>query len=354
MRVEAGELVRHRAQISHANAQRTWTEREGVTLELHAKGVRGVGEAAPLPGYSRDDLATCAAELEGCWHRLSEIDVHANVRDTLRLAVLQAGAHSAAAIFALETALLDLIASTRQRPAWAVLRGADDAARIPLSALAEGATPADVAASAERARDRGLRVVKVKVGGPDWAARDPARLGAIRERVGDSIDLRLDANQALPFDDLGRALETFAAFSPELLEEPTTPDRLSAIGKSPIPLALDESLMLEGWRERIIDASKRGTHTAVVLKPMALGGFERCLTMSEVAHEVGLSVIVTHTFDGRIGSAAAACLALAIRGTVRPCGLDAHGRFGGGRLAAIDATEIVPFSDSGLGVPSME
>lgn len=351
MRVDGGELVRRHARVAHSNARRSWSEREGVVLALRARRLTGVGEGSPLPGYSRDDLARCAAELEGCWERLPEIDPDEDVRATLRQAVAAAGVGSAAAVFALETAVLDLVSRARGRPAWAVLRGSDDARRVPLSALAEGATAEDLAASAERARERGLGVVKIKVGGPDAATRDPPRLEAVRARVGDAMGLRLDANQTLPAGTLASSLARLAAFGPELLEEPTTPEHQGALGASPVRLALDESLMLDGWRERIGAAARLGTYSAVVLKPMALGGFDRCLAMAELAAELGLAVIVTHVFDGPIGTAAAACLALSVRGRVLPCGLDGHGRLEQ-PVVAIDDTHVVPYDAPGLGVES--
>lgn len=349
MRIDGGELARRHARVSHSNAQRSWTEREGVVLALRSGALVGVGEASPLPGYSRDDLATCTAELEGVWDRLPEIEPEAEVRATFRTAAARAGVRSAAALFALESALLDLIAKARGLPAWVVLRGAADAEPIPLSALAEGASPDDLAAAAARAVARGIRVVKVKVGGPDGATRDPARLGAIRARLGDAVALRLDANQSLPPGELASALQRLASFAPELLEEPTRPEHLADLAGSPIPLALDESLMLEGWRERIAVAAAQGSHAAVVLKPMALGGFDRCLAMAEAAGEAGLGVIVTHVFDGPIGSAAAACLALAVRGRVLPCGLDAYGRLERS-VPGVGDLSIVPFAEAGLGV----
>lgn len=349
MRIDAGSLVRRHARVSHANALHRWTEREGLVLQLRAGAAVGIGEASPLPGYSLDDLATCQTELERCWERLPDIDVGAPIVETLRRAVALAGAQAPAAVFALETAVLDLVSRARERPAWAVLRGDDEASPIALSALAEGDTPDELAAAAERALARGIRVVKVKVGGADTETRDPPRLEAIRARVGDALALRLDANQALPVERLAEALAALAAFAPELLEEPARPQDLSDLRWTPIPLAMDESLMLEGWRGRILLAAERGTHAAVVLKPMALGGFDRCLAIAEAARAARLAVIVTHVFDGPVGTAAAACLALAVRGPVLPCGLDAHGRLDE-PIAAISATHVVPFAAAGLGV----
>ena len=352
MQVDGGRLVRRFARVAHANAHRAWTEREGVVLELRSGDLIGVGEASPLPGYSSDDLTTCIAELERCWARLPPLDVAAPVRETLRAAVRHAGVHAPAAVFALEAALLDLVSTARHCPAWVALRGDEGAAPIPLSALAEGATPEALADAADRARARGIRVVKIKIGGPEGLTRDPPRLAAVRARVGGAVAMRLDANQTLSAERLVEALDAYAAFGPELLEEPALPEALSALRASPIPLALDESLMNEGWQARLEAARATGGLRAVVLKPMTLGGFERCLSIAEAAHAAGLAVIVTHVFDGPIGSAAAACLALAVRGETLPCGLDAHGRLEH-PIAALDQTHILPFKAHGLGVDAV-
>jgi L-alanine-DL-glutamate epimerase-like enolase superfamily enzyme len=255
-------------------------------------------------------------------------------------------------VFALESAILDLVSKARRCPAWVLLRGDELAAPIPLSALAEGATPEALADAAARASARGIRVVKIKVGGPDGLTRDPPRLAAVRARLAGAVSMRLDANQTLSPERLREALDVYAAFGPELLEEPALPEALARLDASPIPLALDESLMHEQWRERLHAAGQTGALRAVVLKPMTLGGFDRCLSIAEAAHDLGLAVVVTHVFDGPIGSAAAACLALAVHGETMPCGLDAHGRLEH-PVSAIGHTHILPFKAHGLGVDTV-
>lgn len=348
MRV-VGRLVPRRSRVAHTDALRSWTERAGWIVELRSGGFVGRGEASPLPGYSRDDQDTCRAELDGCWARLDGLTVDAPIRATLRDGVAASGVRSAAAVFAVETALLDLVARARGLPAWTVLRGDAHATSIPLSAIAEGGTAEELAACAARAAERGLGVIKIKVGGPEAADRDPPRLAAVRARVSSNVALRLDANQTLRGDDLQERLAALAGFGIELIEEPSTAAAALALRRSPIALALDESLMDDHWRDHLEAAAARGTYRAVVLKPMALGGFDRCLAIAEAADAAGLAAIVTHVFDGPIGSAAAACLALAIPGRVLPCGLDAHGRLER-PIAALSATHVVPFAAEGLGL----
>jgi L-alanine-DL-glutamate epimerase-like enolase superfamily enzyme len=317
-------------------------------LQITASGVSGRGEASPLPGYSIDDLDACVAELDGCWRKLGGLDLDAPARDLLRDAVGRAGVHAPAAVFAIESAVLDLVARLRAEPAWRLLRGDGDAGRVPLSALVDGESPAALGTAAEAAVARGIHVLKVKVGGPDCVRRDPERLAAIRAHVGEDVTLRLDANQSLRADNFRAVAEALLPFRPVLLEEPVPTADIASIVESLIPLAMDESLLEAGWRDRLTAAAARRTCTAVVLKPMALGGMLRCLQLAELAAELGVGTYVTHLVDGPIASAAAACLALALPGPVLPCGLDAHGRLSGD-LVAIGPSHVEPFTSPGLG-----
>jgi o-succinylbenzoate synthase len=335
--------------VEHANARTSWAERRGVVIELRARAARGRGEASPLPGYSADDVETCAVQLEVARSRLDRIEPDDDPRAAMKAAVERAGVTAPAAVFALETAVLDLLARARGVPAWALLRGDDRAEPIPLSALAEGTTPEALASSAEAAGRRGIRVVKIKVGGVDGPERDVSRLAAVRARVGAEFALRLDANQTIPIERAAETFSAFGAFAVELLEEPVAPEQMASIGDPGMPLALDESLAKGDWRARIRDAAARGHWTAVVLKPTALGGLLRCLAMADLASEAGLATIVTHTFDGPIATASAACFALALRGRVLACGLDGHGRLEH-PVRVISASHVVPSPDAGLGV----
>jgi L-alanine-DL-glutamate epimerase-like enolase superfamily enzyme len=60
-----------------------------------------------------------------------------------------------------------------------------------------------------------------------------------------------------------------------------------------------------------------------VLKPAHLG-LSRCLVLAETAATRGLGLIVTHSFDGDIGHAAACALAAALPAKPWPCGLAPH------------------------------
>ena len=347
-RIERVSLTERRAAVSHANAAHVWKLREGIVVSLHAGAITGSGEASPLPGYSRDDLPTCRRELEDAARRLEGMDVPADAREALREATRRAGVRAPAAVFAVETAVLDLLGHALAKPAWALLRGDGRASPIALSALAEGATADELARSAEAAVARGIATVKIKIGGAGKAAEDCDRLAAVRARVGDRVGLRLDANQTLSREEIVARIGGLAAFGPELVEEPTATDAWLTLPPLPVPVAMDESLAEDGWTERIVTCAARQTCAAIVLKPTSLGGVLRCLAIADVAERAGMSMIVTHTFDGPIASAAAACLALALRGRVLPCGLDSRHRLER-PIAPVTDTHVVPFDAPGIG-----
>jgi len=68
----------------------------------------------------------------------------------------------------------------------------------------------------------GFRHVKMKVGGD--IASDVRRAGLIRDALGDSGTLMMDANQVWGVDEAIAAMRELAAFDPWWIEEPTSPD----------------------------------------------------------------------------------------------------------------------------------
>jgi L-alanine-DL-glutamate epimerase-like enolase superfamily enzyme len=202
---------------------------------------------------------------------------------------------------------------------------------------------------AERAVAAGFRTLKLKLGiGP--FAEALSLLRALRRAVGWDVALRLDANGALPEASVRDQLGALAELRPEFLEEPTT-HWSAALSDSPVPLALDESLL------RGIDSAATRLAKVAVLKPMLLGGPKRCLALAEQLIAAGLDVTVSHTWDGPVGLATAATTALAIAGRwpgrVRACGLSRHPGLAAWperELPYLGTTVLQPNALPGLGV----
>lgn len=329
------------------DARRVWTERESILLSLtDADGVRGIGEASPLPGYSRDELPPVEAALGAL---KGEAVAMALEHDTV-LGVLAAVAdlvpsYLASARMALETAALDWLGQRRRVPAPELL-SAKSGARRRLAALVGPADSTGLSAAAEHAVLAGFTELKIKVGAPGRLTQELDAIGELRRRIGPAIKLRLDANGTLTADELELAWSRLEPLDIELFEEPgNVPGRL----RGALPLALDESL--QGLTPvAAVEALVARRARAVVLKPTALGGLTHCWRLAELAQQAGATVVISHCFDGPFAFRAAAALALALHSTT------AHGLAPHAALPAwqpgplpVQGGELTAWSEPGLG-----
>lgn len=325
-----------------------WSARENIVLELRHERCIGVGEAAPLPGFSSETLNDVEAELSRLDHaelaRLCASSSDAYARRALEDCSLE----TAGGRFALQTALLDLWAQQRGWPMWRML--------LALYPQYDARTPSEpearVLATCEVAQWTAVlgdaETVKVKLSA-DWRAQLP-QLRALRaERP--ALAIRLDANQALAPTELADCLASLAPLRPEFIEEPCPLSSLGQPRKLPIPLAFDESLpaaarndaqrqLLEAWLHS-------GAVNALVLKPMLLGAVTEIVLWLQVAARHGIEVVFSHALDGAVALRAYQHFAYAFGsrrfamglGTSRGLGLFAH-------TAQLPST----LSSSGLGL----
>lgn len=307
--------------VGHAG----WRERRGIWLTIRQDGaVVGRGEACPLPSGYGGSLEACRATLEALrtdiqQGGLASLDLGdpEGLRATSRrlLSKLEAPA-SGSAPFALETALVDLAGRSRGFSAARILRGAPPAyARVARSGLL-GPDPDRWEAEIEAHRGRGISTLKVKL---DRARFDVSveRLTAIRRSIG---ALRIDLNGCLGLAEAPARLARLARLEPELVEQPTGPADLLALGAVDVRWFADETLLHPELADAVLDASGC---SGVILKPALVGLFE-AERLAKAALARGLGVVVTHAFDGPIGLAAACALAMSLDAPPLASGLDRH------------------------------
>ena len=300
------------------NARAKWSERESCIITLQSDdGARGQGEAAPLPGFSPDSLPACqhalaALDLTGIAARLAPGQ---DLIGELGRASSRIPPHLPAARTALEGALLDLWGRAAGAPAWALLLKKTSSAPASrcVAALLDG-DPEQALAQALAARARGITTFKVKIGRPGAFSRELAAVQGLRAELGPSVRLRLDANQTLNLGQAKQYLPLLLACDLEFIEEPCAPHELSELRELGMPCALDESLAT-GARPQAGDP-------AVILKPTLVGGVSACFDLARTAHQVGAQVVVSHAFEGPIGLALSAALALSIGSETLAHGLD--------------------------------
>lgn len=169
------------------------------------------------------------------------------------------------------------------------------------------AEPTQMAAEAQDWVARGFGTVYLKVGfDPDL---DVARVRAIREAVGASPRIRIDANQAWSPAAAKRILGRLAELDLEYVEQPIPASNLDGLAELrravavPI-LAHEASLTVEGS----LNVIKREAADALQLDPRFDAGISGARLAAGLAETAGLPV-VTHTF-GELGIATAAFLQL--------------------------------------------
>jgi len=274
-------------------------ERESLIVELRDnEGRIGRGEAAPLPGYSPDTISGARTVLEEKrWATPVTVRAVANVR-----ACVQGMPPSVpCARFAIETALLDLLAQ-RCGESPALLLGGRDVMPPPFAVLVDTLAFED---------DIDLAVpLKIKIGRKDRFDAELAFLRLLRKCFGDGLTMRLDANGGLGRgDDLRRRLAILGELRPDFIEEPCPFADLIALTTVPVRIALDESLQRQDVTQCIEALAGRGLCHVLVLKPTTLGGNLRCLELAARAKKVGISAVASPTWEGPIGTGAVRTLA---------------------------------------------
>jgi o-succinylbenzoate synthase len=269
-------------------ADRRIDERRGFLFRVERDGVVGVGEAAPLPGWT-EPVAACRDNLERAVERLRENDPDG---------ATEAVEDAPAASHALDLATVDRAARAAGVPLYRHLGDGGERRRVPVNATVGDDRAAETADAVERARDRGFGTVKVKVGARSVSA-DLERLRAVRKRVGESVGLRVDANGAWSRQKARTAVEGMDEddLRVSYVEQPVPADDLSGLSSlrgRGVGVAVDETLR-EYDVERVIAADAADV---VVIKPMVHGGPTAAVRSARVALRAGLDPVVTTTVDG--------------------------------------------------------
>ncbi len=304
----------------------TWTRREGllVWIEL-SDGSEGLGEASPLPGFSRESLDAAWSALRAWSATVTttrpRLATDAPLQQVARLTAPLVAWPSAA--FAAQSALLDAMARGAGRPLHELLAPTDTLLTTSLhNAAWLGTLPmdeeplSDLRHRIESQAGEGARAFKLK----SASLPDPSRLGVVLNELPPTARLRLDL-QGRPHDpaEVSRWLIALGGEPRiEAVEEPLQVEHWPSApwpGTS-APVARDESLLHwpPGRRPlRLAHDVASGRCHGVVLKPALLGGIVEAERLARTALASGGAFTFTHLLDGPVARAAVAELALALR-----------------------------------------
>lgn len=216
------------------------------------------------------------------------------------------GAITSLALAAIDLALWDLRCKAAGRPLWIEAGGARD--RVPVYNTEGGwlhLSVDDLVSDALAVKARGWSGVKVKIGKPD-PAEDRARIGALREALGPSMNIMLDANQSLTAAEAIRRARLLEEFDPYWFEEPLPAEDLGGhirlAQATSIPIAVGESIYsVSHFREYL------ATGAAGIIQPdvARVGGITPWLKAAHLAEAFNVKVAPHFLMEIHIGLCAA-------------------------------------------------
>ncbi len=195
---------------------------------------------------------------------------------------------------------------------------------VPINSMIPAVPPERAGQLALAARQAGYGCVKVKVGSGD----DIGRVKAVREAVGSSCRVRLDANGAWDLETARARVAILSHFDLEMVEQPVASleDLARLRRRVDVPLAADESV-------RSVDDARRLARLeaadVVMVKVQPLGGVRKALDVVEAA---GVAGVVSSMLETSVGLAAGLALAACLPELAYACGL------GTASLLAADVT----------------
>ena len=288
-----------------------------VTL-TDENGRQGVGECAPLPNLSCDDLPDYGKKLEEILNEsipylgdLSSLTSHFSLL-TSHLSPLK---EYPSMLFGIETALLNLKTGSSMLFDTPFGRGEEG---IPINGLVWMGSFEEMQQRIEQKLAQGFHCVKLKIGAIDFNA-ELELLKKIRSRYSrQEIELRVDANGAFSPDEALQKLEQLSLYDIHSIEQPIRQQQWSDMAmlcrESPIPIALDEELIGVNdsfTKTQMLDIIKPAY---IILKPSLHGGISGTQEWISLARNRAIGSWITSALESNVGLNAIAHLTASVYG----------------------------------------
>ena len=310
----------------------TVAHRRGLLLRIRTEqGAAGWGDAAPLPGFSRESLADVIAHARAAVPPWIGTELPGPGADRTRSwQALPLGDDAPPSFrFATESALVDLFADAHGLSVPEGLEalhsdGENESPSAPRPTVGLNALITNLleegAEQARQCREQGYRAVKVKVGRAPLD-REVGALRRVRAELGEAVALRADANRAWSVEEAAAFAEATRDLDVAYVEEPlASPSRRSELAaRTDLPIALDETT-----REVGPDVLRDGPPVrAVVLKPTLLG-LREAQAWARAATAQGGIPVLSASYESGVGLRM--LVALAAVGPDVPVGLSTYDR----------------------------
>ncbi len=304
MKITIEERILHFKQPA-GTSRGTYTERKIWLVTMTEGSAVGVGECAPLPQLSCDDIPHYGEVLRSFCDAIEQTGQLDN----------EALCDYPSMLFGLETALLNL----RRGDCLFDTPFCHGEQGIPINGLVWMGNFEEMRQRIEQKLEQGFRCVKLKIGAIDFD-EEITLLKKIRERYGPrEVELRVDANGAFTFDEALYKLELLSQYALHSIEQPIRAsqwaDMAELCRESPLPIALDEELI------GINDADQKRQMLNIirpryiVIKPSLHGGMTGAREWVDIARDMGIGTWITSALESNVGLYAIAGLCSDIYGS---------------------------------------
>ncbi len=269
------------------------------------EGISGVGECSAFPMIAGETQSTCfemARDFAKLWKGKEALDIPGRLQELDDFTAFNATAKSA-----FDMALHDLAAKKQGVPLYRFLKGTKKPLETDLTIGID--EPEKMAATAIEFKNKGVRIIKIKLGKDSDS--DFRRVQLIREAVGESVVLRLDANQGWGFETAKKLLLQFGDLNIEFCEQPMrqwNDHHLPGLRKlSPVKIMADESVFNHHDAARLIGA---GACDYVNIKFAKSGGIAEAIRINRICEKNGIECMMGGMLESRLALTAFAHFAL--------------------------------------------
>jgi o-succinylbenzoate synthase len=296
MRIEIEERTLHFKQPA-GTSRGVYTERRIWLVTVTDGSAVGIGECAPLPKLSCDDIPNYAEVLR---HFCDEVERTGEIPyEALR--------DYPSMLFGLETAFTHFNTPFSRGEVG-----------IPINGLVWMGTFDEMRERIEQKLEQGFRCVKLKIGAIDFDA-ELELIKQIRGRFSHhEVELRVDANGAFRFDEALYKLELLSQYALHSIEQPIKAGQWANMAElcreSPLPIALDEELIGVNDPEQKRQMLNIIKPRYIILKPSLHGGMMGVREWVDTARDMGIGSWITSALESNIGLNAIAQLCSDIYG----------------------------------------
>lgn len=308
MRIEIEERTLHFKQPA-GTSRGVYTERRIWLVTVTDGSAIGIGECAPLPKLSCDDIPNYAEVLR---HFCDEVERTGEIPyEALR--------DYPSMLFGLETALYEVRRKKEEgRDVLFDTPFSRGEVGIPINGLVWMGTFDEMRERIEQKLEQGFRCVKLKIGAIDFDA-ELELIKQIRGRFSHhEVELRVDANGAFRFDEALYKLELLSQYALHSIEQPIKAGQWANMAElcreSPLPIALDEELIGVNDPEQKRQMLNIIKPRYIILKPSLHGGMMGVREWVNTARDMGIGSWITSALESNIGLNAIAQLCSDIYG----------------------------------------